>query len=199
MACNAAATGDGAAVTTLIIRAMLAAIRRDARYRRNLDWGEPRPGHPEGSIRAHLDELERNLDRLRPRLTAAEADKLGVLIHVHDTFKGEAAEGARITDPHSHASLARAFLAGFGADADLLAMVQFHDEPYALWRQMHYGHRMNQARFDALLSAIHDWDLFLAFLIVDGSTAGKGREPLRWFLGEVAGRVKSRFTAADIL
>ena len=180
--------------------AILAAIQRDPRYRQNLDWGEPRPGHPEGTIRAHLAELERNLDRLRPRLSGADAAKLAVLVHVHDTFKGVAAEGARITDPHSHASLARAFLAEFCDDADLLNMVQFHDEPYALWRQFRYGHHgVNRARFDALLSAIRDWDVFLAFLIVDGSTEGKNREPLHWFFGEVAGRVPAGITSADIL
>ena len=179
--------------------AILAAIRRDPRYRQSLDWGVPRPGHPEGSIRAHLAELERNLDRLRPRLTDGDADRLRVLVHVHDTFKGTAAEGVRITDPRSHASLARAFLAEFCDDADLLNMVHFHDEPYALWRQFRYGHHVDRERFDALLAAIRDWDLFLAFLIVDGSTEGKSREPLRWFLGEVEGRVPARFTAADIL
>lgn len=179
--------------------AILAAITRDARYRRNVEWGEPRPGHPEGPIHAHLAELEHNIARLQSRLTAIETDKLRVLVHVHDTFKGAAAEGAKITDPRSHASLARAFLAEFCADADLLHMTQFHDEPYALWRQHHHGHRVDRARFDALLATICDWDLFLAFLIVDGSTAGKGREPLRWFFGEVAGRIASRFTAADIL
>ena len=179
--------------------ALLTAIQRDARYRRNLAWGEPRPGHPEGSIQAHVAELERNLERLRPRLSEAEWWKLRVLVHVHDTFKGEAAEGVRITDPRSHASLARAFLAEFCGDEELLNAVQFHDEPYALWRRVHAGHPLDQGRFDALLALIRDWSLFLAFLIVDGSTDGKSREPLRWFFGEMAGRVPTNVTAADIL
>lgn len=179
--------------------AILDAIQRDPRYRRNVQWGEPRPGHPEGAIHAHIADLDRNVDRLRSRLSEADAWKLRVLVHVHDTFKPEAADGAKITDPRSHASLARAFLAEFCDDAELLDMTQFHDEPYALWRQFRHGHHFNRARFDALLSTIRDWDLFLAFLIVDGSTEGKSREPLRWFLGEVAGRVPTSLTAADIL
>ena len=179
--------------------AVLRAVRGDPRYRRNIQWGEPRHGHPEGPICAHLEDLERNLERLRPRLSEGEVDKLRVLIHVHDTFKGKAAEGAKITDPHSHASLARVFLAEFCDDAELLNMTQFHDVPYALWRQFRHGHHFNRARFDTLLSTIRDWNLFLAFLIVDGSTEGKSREPLHWFFGEVAGRVPARLTAADIL
>jgi hypothetical protein len=41
--------------------------------------------------------------------------------------------------------------------------------------------------------------VFLAFHIIDGCTAGKSREPLRWFFGELAGKVNSRFSAADII
>ena len=143
--------------------------------------------------------MERNAATFRSRLSESEFWKLRVLIHVHDTFKGEARDGARITDPRSHASLARRFLAGFTSDADLLAIVQFHDEPYALWRQVQHRYHYDQGRFDALLVTIHDWDLFLVFLIVDGSTGGKSREPLYWFFHEVAGRVESQFAASDIL
>ena len=178
---------------------ILRAIQRDPRYQRNLAWGEPRPGHPEGSIGAHLAELDANVDRLRPRLSETDVCKLRVLVHVHDTFKCDAAEGARITDSQSHASLARAFLAEFCDDPDLLHMTQFHDEPYSLWRLVHHGRPFPQVRFDALLAMIRDWNVYLAFLIVDGSTAGKGREPLHWFFGQVAGRVRADFTAADIL
>jgi len=52
---------------------------------------------------------------------------------------------------------------------------------------------------DALLKAIRDWNLFLAFNIIDGCTAGKSRKPLHWLFGEVDGKVGSRFTVADII
>ena len=178
---------------------VFAAVTADERYERNIDWGQPRPGHPEGTLRAHIADLERNLAALRSRLSESEFWKLRVLIHVHDTFKGEAKEGARITDPRSHASLARGFLAEFTSDPDLLAITQFHDEPYALWRQVQHRHHYDQRRFDALLAAVRDWNLFTAFLIVDGCTEGKSRDPLRWFLEEIAGRVETRFGVGDIL
>jgi hypothetical protein len=50
-----------------------------------------------------------------------------------------------------------------------------------------------------LLKNIADWNLFLAFNIIDGCTKGKGREPLHWFFKEVNGKVVSGFTADDIL
>jgi hypothetical protein len=175
------------------------AVVADPEYLANLDWGEPRSGHPEGTIRAHIAELERNLKILQPRLSELEVWKLKLLIHTHDTFKPDAKAGAAIKDPRSHASLARAFLARFVDDADLLAMVQLHDEPFALYQQFVHKASCDQARFAGLLRSIRDWDLFLAFLLIDGCTAGKSRGPLQWLFAEVQGKVASQFTAEDII
>ena len=172
-------------------------IRKDPAYEVNLDWGKPRSGHPEGSIRKHIAELEDNLARLKPRLSGEVTGKLRVLIHTHDTFKPDARSGVAITDPRSHASLARQFLAKSVSDPDLLNIVQFHDEPFALWKKHRYGGDYTD-RLRRLLDLIEDWDLFLAFLIVDGCTAGKSTEPLDWFFAEISGRVESRVDATWI-
>jgi len=175
------------------------AVVSDPRYQHNLDWGDPRPGHPEGTVRAHIVEIERNLEALRPKLSDAEYWKLKILIHTHDSFKREAREGAPITDPESHASLARAFLASLCDDPDLRAMVQYHDEPFALWRQFSAKGKFSEQRLARLLTEIRDWDVFLAFNIIDSCTEGKSREPLAWLFRQVGGKVQSRFTQADIL
>jgi len=180
-------------------RKTLDAVVADPRYLANLDWGEARPGHPEGTVRAHIAELETNLEALRPRLSDEEYWKLKLLIHTHDSFKAEAQPGVPISDPQSHASLARAFLATYCDDADLLTMVQYHDEPFALYRQARYKCTYSKERFGALLAAIRDWNLFLAFNIIDGCTPGKSRDSLRWLFAEVAGKVESDFTEADVL
>jgi len=78
-------------------------------------------------------------------------------------------------------------------------MVQYHDEPFALWRQFASRGKFNQERLNALLTSIRDWNLFLAFNIVDGCTEGKDRNNLRWFFQQVAGKVESKFTEVDIL
>jgi len=179
--------------------AALAAILLAPEYRANLDWGRPRAGHPEGTVRAHIDELERNLGRLSGRVTSDEAIRLRLLIHTHDTFKAEAREGVPISDPRSHASLARVFLAQYLDDADLLKMVQLHDEPYALWQQVRSKGQCNPQRFEALLATIQDWNLFAASLLIDGCTAGKGREPLQWFLPELGRRIPVKWTVTDLL
>ena len=183
--------------------AILDAIRQDPDYQRNLDWGRPRSGHPEGSIRAHIDELEGNLRRLAGRLTAADAVRLRLLIHTHDSFKPDAKEGVPISDPRSHASLARQFLARFcdpadEAHADLLSMVQYHDEPYALWQKVRSKGACDPKRFETLLAAIRDWNLFAAFLMIDGCTRGKGRRPLQWFLPELRSRIEIAWDVTDL-
>jgi hypothetical protein len=180
-------------------RAIFHTILADPRYQRNLDWGEPRRGHPEGTVRAHIAELERNLQALKQRVSETDFWKLKVLIHTHNSFKRDARPGAPIASPKSHASLARAFLAEFCDDPDLLAIVQYHDEPYALYRQWKSKGAFEPARLEELINAIEDWNLFLVFSIIDGCTEGKSREPVRWFFVQVGGRVQCSFTAADIL
>ena len=180
-------------------RAIFEAIVADPRYQANLDWGEARPGHPEGTVRAHIAEIAGNLERLRPKLSEEEYWKLKLLVHTHDSFKAESKPGVPITDPRSHASLARQFLADYCDDSDLLAMVQYHDEPFAIYRQFESKGKYNHERFQALLQAIPDWNLFLAFAIIDGCTAGKSRLTLLWLFQQVAGKVPSSFTEADIL
>jgi hypothetical protein len=49
------------------------------------------------------------------------------------------------------------------------------------------------------LNNIRDWNLFLAFNIIDGCTAGKSRTPLVWLFEQLDGKVQSSFSAADIL
>jgi hypothetical protein len=180
-------------------KAIFDAVTSDSRYERNLDWGKARRGHPEGTVRAHIAELERNLAALRHKISDDDYWRLKVLVHVHDTFKPDAKAGVRIPAPNSHASLARSYLAEFCDDADLLAMVQYHDEPYALWRQYDGRGSFNEARLNALFANIRDWNLFLAFCIIDGCTQGKGREPVYWLFQQAAGRVETQFTEVDIL
>ena len=175
------------------------AVVQDPRYLANLDWGESRDGHPEGTVRSHISEIEQNLERLRSKLTETDYWKLKLLVHTHDSFKAESQPGVPISDPKSHASIARSFLSTHCEDADLLAMVQYHDEPFALYRQVETKGKYNQERLRALLNAIRDWNLFLAFNIIDGCTLGKSRAPLDWLFQEVGRQVQSRFTEEDII
>ena len=165
------------------------------RYLKNIEYGEPRLGHPEGRVKFHIAELKSNLEKLSLRgISDEQYWKLKFLIHVHDTFKAEAIPNAPIMNPNSHASLARKFASEFINDEDLLNMIQFHDVNYALWLQLDRTGSYDAQRFENLLETIQDWELFLMFLIIDGSTKGKERTKLIWFIKEVR---KYRKTIVD--
>jgi hypothetical protein len=169
------------------MRDVLEKILGDSRYQRNIEYGEPRSGHPEGKIKLHIAELEENLENFRSKgISEEQYWKLKFLIHVHDTFKAEATANSPILNPNSHASLAKAFASQFTTDEDLLNMIQLHDVNYALWLQFDRTGSYDLQRFNDLLDTIQDWELFLMFLIIDGSTKGKERSKLIWFLQEVA-------------
>jgi len=161
-------------------------ILADPRYQKNIEHGEPRSGHPEGKVKFHIAELEENLNTLTSRGISEEVYwKLKFLVHVHDSFKAEAVPNVPILHPRNHASLAREYAGQFTADSDLLNIIQFHDENYALWIQFSRTGSYDSQRFNKLLAAIKNWDLFLIFLIIDGCTSGKEPSKLVWFINEV--------------
>lgn len=177
------------------MRAIVQQIINNARYLKNIEYGRPRPGHPEGKVKYHIAALEENLEALRSRgISEEQYWKLKFLIHVHDSFKAEAVPNSAILHPNSHATLARNFAAEFTVDTDLLNMIQYHDVNYALWKQFSRTGSYNLSRFSRLLETIMDWDLFLMFLIIDRCTQGKDPEQLSWFITEVR---KQKLTSVD--
>lgn len=170
-------------------------IKADTRYQRNIEYGEPRSGHPEGKVKFHIADLEANLENLRER-GIGEQDywKLKFMIHIHDSFKAEAEKNSPTLHPRNHASLAREYASQFTEDTDLLNMIQYHDENYKLWKEYSKTGSYNEDRFQDLLALIVNWDLFLLFMIIDGCTRGKDYSKLGWFIGEVK---KFRETTVD--
>ncbi len=163
-------------------------IITDPRYQKNIEYGEPRPGHPEGKVKLHIADLEVNLENLKRmgRIQRKEDYwKLKFMIHVHDLFKADAEKNSPTLHPRNHATLARQYASQFTDDTDLLNMIQFHDENYKLWKQFLQTGSYNLKQFQSLLTAIHDWDLFLLFIIIDGCTKGKDYQKIHWFISEV--------------
>jgi hypothetical protein len=172
----------------------------DPRYQKNIEYGEPRSGHPEGKVKYHIAELEKNLEELVAHgISDEQYWKLKFLIHVHDTFKADSIPDSLIIDPNSHASLARKFALEFVHDEDLLNMIQFHDVNFALWKQFAATSTYDQRRFENLLETIQDWDLFLMFIIIDGTTPGKDPQKTVWFINEVRNHKNTRVDASWLL
>lgn len=159
----------------------------DPRYIKNIEYGKPRPGHAEGSVKAHLRDLDENLGLLRVKYSFSLDVfwKLETLIHVHDSFKADAVRDSPILDPQSHASLAKQFLGEFTDDQDMLNIVQFHDLGFATYRKLKTTARFDEAKLRHGLDQIKDLDLFLWFVIIDTCTPSKGREGVTWFITKV--------------
>jgi hypothetical protein len=170
----------------------LYAIIQHPKYLEGITYGKPRKGHQEGTVSKHIVELEQNLLRVQPLVSSEEFWKLRILIHTHDSLKYCSSRDCAIDDHNSHASLAKEFLAGFIQDEDLLSMVQWHDENFALWKQARKKGEFDRERLQSRVLAIKDIELFLIFTIIDGFTASKmgladkeKPEKLRWFVDQV--------------
>jgi hypothetical protein len=175
-------------------------IKTDPRYLKNIEYGQPRPGHPEGKIKFHIADLESNLERLQEKgIKSEDYWKLSFIIHTHDLFKIEAEQGTPTLHPQNHATLARKYACQYIDDADLLNIIQYHDEYYNLWKEYLETGSYDAEKLQNLLTIIKDWDLFLLFTIIDGCTKGKDYSKLSWFINEVKKYKKTFIDSSWIL
>jgi hypothetical protein len=161
-------------------------LAQDPVLRKGLAWGKPRKGHPEGRIGEHVADLLRTLeswDEPEPRRS-----ELRFLTLVHDTLKGEVKHWLPRTGENHHAMRARRFAERYTGDERLLAALELHDRPYAIWRRMKRTGKPQDEALEEMLARIPDAGLFLRFVELDGSTEGKNPEPLRWLKDELARR-----------
>jgi len=154
-------------------------LLNDARLRAGLEWGTPRFGHPEGRVADHVATM----------LTGIESDDplradLRFLALIHDSFKADVRPHERWSRENDHAVLARRFAERYTSDERLLRTLELHDEPYWIWKT---GGADGVGAFHALLERIPDVPLFLRFVELDASTAGKDRGLLAWVRAATGG------------
>jgi hypothetical protein len=158
----------------------------DERLRSGLAWGKPRKGHPEGTVGAHVAALLETIDGWD--LPASVRSELRFMALVHDSLKGEVKDWAPKAGENHHAMRARRLAERYTDDERLLATIEQHDRPYAIWRKMRRKGRLDERAFEQMLERIPDRKLFLRFVKLDGSTEGKDPEPVRWFREELEKR-----------
>lgn len=159
-----------------------ASFLEDAEFCRGLQWGVPRYGHPEGSIMAHIVEVNANIDRLP--IEAATRRQLRIICWVHDTFKHVEDKGRPRDWSKHHAVYARKFLERYVDDQLLLNVVEMHDDAYYAWRLAHLYHKPGQAkkRITKVRQRVGAyWQLFYLFFKCDTCTGDKNPAPLTWF------------------
>ena len=167
------------------------ALLDDPELREGLAWGEPRAGHPEGSIAAHVVDLLAKVDEM------GEPDErrslLRVIVIVHDAFKSRVRDWLPKTGENHHAMRARRFAERYTDDERILSTIELHDRPYAIWRRMKRKGALDERAFEDMMEKVADRELFLRFVELDGSTEGKKPEPIDWFRGEL----RRRYGAGD--
>jgi hypothetical protein len=153
-------------------------------------WGKPRSGHPEGRVGEHVADLLRTIDdwdEQEPRRS-----ELRFMALVHDALKNKVQHWRPRSGENHHATRARRLAERYTDDERLLAAIELHDRPYAIWRRFKRNGRSPDKALDQMLERIPDRGLFLRFVELDGSPEGKDPEPIDWFRGELAKRAQAR-------
>jgi hypothetical protein len=162
------------------------ALIADPELREGLAWGKPRSGHPEGSVAAHVADLLATVDRWGE--SGERRAELRFLALVHDSMKYRVRAWLPKFGENHHAMRARRFAERYTPDERLLATIEQHDRPYALWRKLRRTGRLDERGLERMLERIPDRDLFVRFVELDGSTAGKNSEPIGWLERELERR-----------
>jgi hypothetical protein len=162
------------------------AVARDPDLVEGLAWGKPREAHPEGSIGNHVGDLLRCIDEQAE--TGDRRLALRFVALVHDSFKGDVKQWLPRSGENHHAMRARRFAERYTDDERLLATIELHDRPYAIWKKMRRKGRLDRDALDEVFARVPDAGLFLRFIEIDGDSEAKDPEPIRWLRGQMRER-----------
>jgi len=145
-------------------------------------WGDPRPGHPEASVTAHIEEVLANVDRLA--LNETDRERLRFVALIHDTFKNQVDRNRPREGENHHAMIARRFAERYTSDTELLDVIELHDEAFNAWVKGDRGGNWDAAeararRLRERLGA--STGFYLRFYRADNETGSKDQTPLQWF------------------
>ena len=156
----------------------------DPDWREGVEWGRPRHGHPEGTVKAHVAAVLNNVNEFYGDNSMRE--RLRLITLVHDTFKYQVNIDQPRTGENHHAMRARRFFERFTDDQAILNVIELHDEAFNAWQLGNRDGKWNkaQARADRLVERLGDTlPLYLAFYHCDNATDGKEPDCLEWFRG----------------
>jgi hypothetical protein len=104
------------------------------------DWGEPRPGHPEGTVGRHV--TEQVLPFIEAHYRGLDDHwALVALAYLHDIGKPATVyrDGHLAGEPHS--VLSARIAAELGAPDRLVQVILSNDRAYSHWRKLEHGRR----------------------------------------------------------
>jgi hypothetical protein len=163
-------------------------IAGDPDFLAGLDYGRPRPGHPEGAVKWHIADVLANVDRWYRETPHYAALRLIAL--VHDTFKYQVDPSQPKSGPNHHGAYARRFAERYIDDTATLDVIDLHDEAHNAFQQ---GHRrgdwqLAEQRARRLIARLQAaLPLYLAFYRCDNETGDKLQASREWFETLVSG------------
>jgi hypothetical protein len=156
----------------------------DPEWQEGAAWGDPRPGHPEGAVEAHIEHVLSNVEGVA--LDPSDRERLRFVALVHDTFKHRVDQTRPRAGENHHALKARRFVERYTADTELLEVIELHDEAFNAWAE---GARAGtwdaaETRARRLLERLGpSVDFYLRFYRADNATGSKDDASVRWFEG----------------
>lgn len=157
-------------------------VMADPDWQQGAAWGDPRPGHPEGAVLAHVEEVLVNVDRVA--IDEGDRERLRFVALIHDTFKHEVDTARPREGENHHAMIARRFAERYTTDSELLDLIELHDEAFNAWVKGERGGNWDaaEARARRLLARLGSATAFyLRFYRADNETSSKDQTPLEWF------------------
>jgi hypothetical protein len=156
-------------------------IADDPDWREGVEWGRPRHGHPEGTIKAHIAAVLANVDDFYA--DSPFRNELRLIALVHDTFKYQVDMDRPRTGENHHAMRARRFAERFVDDQAVLMVIELHDAAFNAWQRGNRDGKWDKAtaRGKRLIERLGDTrSLYLAFYVCDNTTEGKEPHCLEW-------------------
>lgn len=169
-------------------------IIQDSEWQAGLTYGKPRPGHPEGAVAFHINDVLANV--YREALPDDDHDwrRLRLIALIHDTFKYQVDRTRDQTGTNHHGWYARQFAEQYIDDQGVLEVIELHDEAYSAWlksqRQPDAGTQRAERLIDRLqrIGDLYErahhrgcLGLYLRFFRADNATGDKQRDSLDWF------------------
>lgn len=157
-------------------------------FKKGLQWGMPRFGHPEGKVIYHIREVLDNIDKLS--ISDEQRRNLRIITFVHDTFKYKEDKNTPRNWARHHSVLAMQFLKKHTDNQAVLDVTEAHDEAYYCWRMIHLQNKpiSAQIRLNNLLKKVGDnLQLFYLFFKIDTQTGDKTQAPIKWFEQNIEG------------
>lgn len=148
-------------------------IISDTRFQTGLNYGKPRPGHPEGKIINHIKEVLLNVEKFEPDKVIRE--KLRLIALIHDTFKFQVDRNLPLVGENHHGFKAMKFAQDYISDLEILSIIELHDEAYNAVKK--YIRNRNNYRVLQLIEKIKNYSyLYLKFYECDEFTGDKEHE-----------------------